>query len=86
LDYDFSSFSLKSLSFDQIKTTELNDKKLIVTKTNGNKVTFDFNGVTESDIHKLNEIIMKNTIANTVYNLLLASRLLTKVLAEFLGR
>ena len=28
----------------------------------------------------------KNTTANTVYNLLLASRLLTKVLADFLGR
>lgn len=56
------------MSFDQIKTTELNDKKLVVTKTNGNKVTFDFNGVTEFDIHKLNEIIVKNTIATMYKN------------------
>jgi DNA modification methylase len=63
-----NSFSTKSLSFDQIKKTELNDKKLIVTKNNGNKVTFDLNEIAESDTKKLNEIITKNTIANTVYN------------------
>ena len=63
-----NSFSAKSLSFDQIKKTELNDKKLIVTKNNGNEVTFDLNEIAESDTQKLNEIITKNTIANTVYN------------------
>jgi hypothetical protein len=61
-----NSFSAKSLSFDQIKTTEMNDKKLIITKTNGNKVTFDLNEIAESDTQKLTEIIIKNTIANTV--------------------
>ena len=58
----------KTLKFKQIKTTELIDKKLIITKYDGNKVTFDLNKIVESDTQKLNEIIIKNTIANTVYN------------------
>ena len=61
-----NSFSAKTLSFDQIKKTELNDKKLTITKINGNKITFELNEIVESDTHKLNEIIIKNTIANTV--------------------
>jgi hypothetical protein len=63
-----NSWSGKSLSFDQIKKTELIEKKLIITKDNGSKVTFDLNKIAESDTQKLNEIIVKNTIANTVYN------------------
>ena len=57
----------KSLSFDQIKKTELNENKLIVTKTNGEIITFDLNEIAESDRQKLNEIIIKNTIANNGY-------------------
>ena len=56
----------KSLSFDQIKKTELNENKLIVTKTNGEIITFDLNEIAESDRQKLNEIIIKNTIVNNV--------------------
>jgi hypothetical protein len=63
-----NSWSGKSLSFNQIKKTELIDKKLIITKYNGSKVTFDLNKIVESDTQKLSEIIVKNTIANTVYN------------------
>jgi len=59
-----NSFTSKSLSFDEINKTELNDKKLIITKTNGNKVTFDLKEIEESDTRKLNEILVKNTIAN----------------------
>jgi hypothetical protein len=61
-----NSFWGKSLSFDQIKTTELNKKTLTITKNNGNKITLDLNEIAESDTQKLNEIIIKNTIANTV--------------------
>lgn len=63
-----NSFMVKSLSFDRIKTTELNEKKLTITKVNGGKITFDLNEIAESDTEKLNEIIVKNTIANNVYN------------------
>ncbi|CAM4036190.1 MULTISPECIES: hypothetical protein [Flavobacterium] len=54
----------KTLNFNQIKKTELIEKKIIITKTNGNKITFDLNEIEESDTQKLNEIIMKNTITN----------------------
>jgi len=60
-----NSFMGKSLSFDQIKKTELNENKLIITKTGGEIITFDLNEIEESDTQKLNEIIAKNTIANT---------------------
>jgi len=63
-----NSFFGESLSFDQIKKTELNEKKLIITKSGGEIITFDLNEFVESDTQKLNEIITKNTIANTVYN------------------
>mgnify|MGYP003634061046 CR=1 FL=1 len=63
-----NSFMGKSLSFDQIKKTELNENKLIITKTGGEIITFDLNEIAESDTQKLNEIIAKNTIANNVYN------------------
>ena len=61
-----NSFSSKSLSFDQIKKTELIEKKLIITKDSGKTITFDLNEIAEPDTQKLNEIIIKNTIANTV--------------------
>ena len=63
-----NSFMAKTLKFNEIKTTELSEKKLIITKFGGNKVTFDLNEIAESDTQTLNEIIIKNTIANTVYN------------------
>ncbi|MDF4203991.1 hypothetical protein PXD56_13540 [Maribacter sp. SA7] len=61
-----NSFWGKSLSFDQIKKTELNEEKLIITKDNGKIIEFDLSEIVESDTQKLNEIIIKNTIANNV--------------------
>lgn len=61
-----NSFLGKSLSFDQVKTTELNAKKLTITKNNGNKIILDLNEISESDSQKLNEIIIRNTITNNV--------------------
>ncbi|WP_430426743.1 hypothetical protein [Maribacter litoralis] len=61
-----NSYMGKTLRFDEIKKTELIEKKLIITKDNGTTVTFDLNKTAESDQQKLNEIIVKNTIANTV--------------------
>ncbi|MBJ6367666.1 hypothetical protein [Snuella sedimenti] len=59
-----NSFIGKSLSFDQIKTTELNDKKLVITKKDGKTIAFDLNEIVESDTQKLNEIIINNTVTN----------------------
>ena len=61
-----NSFWGKSLNFEDIKATELNERKLKITKFNGNNVTIDLNEIAEFDSQKLNEIIIKNTIANTV--------------------
>lgn len=61
-----NSFLGKTLRFDEIKKTELIEKKLIISKDNGTTVTFDLNKTVESDQQKLNEIIVKNTITNTV--------------------
>jgi len=62
------SFFGKNLKFKEIKSSELNDKKLIITETYGNKIEIDLSHIIESDIEKLIDIINKNTIANTVYN------------------
>ena len=61
-----NSFVGKTLKFDEIKTTELNENKLTITKINGKKVTFDLNDIAESDTQKLNEVVVKNTIANSI--------------------
>ncbi|MBA6154729.1 hypothetical protein [Gelidibacter maritimus] len=60
------SFFGKNIKFKEIKSTELNDKKLIITETYGNKIEIDLSHIIESDIEKLINIINKNTIA--VYN------------------
>ncbi|WP_036155166.1 hypothetical protein [Maribacter forsetii] len=61
-----NSWASKSLNFNQIKKTEMVEKKLIITKDSGITVTFDLNEIKEADSQKLNEIIVKNTIANNV--------------------
>jgi hypothetical protein len=61
-----NSILAKSIMFDNIKGTELDEKKLMITQKNGRKFMFDLNDISESDIQKLNEIMIKNTIANNV--------------------
>ena len=56
-----NSFRTKSLNFNQIKTTALIEKMLIITQVNGSKVMFNLNEIAESDVQKLNEILLKNT-------------------------
>jgi len=58
----------KNIKFKEIKSSELNDKKLIIIETYGNKIEVDLSHIIESDVEKLMDIINKNTIANTVYN------------------
>ena len=60
------SFLGKSLRFDEIKATELNGRILTLTKYNGKTITIDLNDFAESDTQRLNEIMVKNTIANNV--------------------
>jgi hypothetical protein len=55
----------KSLRFDDVKSTELNEKTMTITNKSGQKITLNLNEFVESDNQKLNEIMIKNTIANT---------------------
>lgn len=50
----------KTLQFKKVKTVELTDEKLIVTKINGKKTIVDVSEIAESDIQILNKIILKN--------------------------
>lgn len=59
-----NSFMGKLLSFDQVKTTELNEKVLTVRKFNEAKITIDLTKIEESEVQKLYEILVENTIAN----------------------
>ena len=61
-----NSWAGKTLSFDNIKKTELNENQLTITKQNGKKVTFDLDDIKETDSQKLNEIIVKNKIASSI--------------------
>jgi hypothetical protein len=58
------SFFGKNIKFKEIKSSELNDKKLIIIETYGNKIEIDLSHIIESDVEKLMDIINKNTIAN----------------------
>tara|TARA_R110002049_G_scaffold60934_1_gene163027 strand:+ start:241 stop:663 length:423 start_codon:yes stop_codon:yes gene_type:complete len=57
----------KNIIFSNVKKSELNENKLTITYKQGKKVTFELKEFVKADIQKLNEIITKNTIANTVY-------------------
>ena len=59
-----NSFVGKTLKFDEIKMTEQNENKLTITKANGKKIMFDLNDIAESDTQKLNDVLVRNTIAN----------------------
>ena len=61
-----NSWAGKTLSFDNIQKTELNENQLTITKQNGKKVTFDLDNIKKNDSQKLNKIIVKNTIASSI--------------------
>lgn len=59
-----NSFSGKSLRFNQIQNTVMDQKKLTLTKTSGKKLSFNLNNIEDVDAHKLNEILITNTHYN----------------------
>ncbi|WP_424493614.1 hypothetical protein [Salinimicrobium sp. GXAS 041] len=61
-----NSFIGKTLKFDDIKATEMNEGKFTITKVDGKMVTFKLNEIAESDSQKMNEIIVKNTITSRI--------------------
>lgn len=61
-----NSWTGNNIRFNTIETTQLIDKKLIITKNKGDKVTFDMTQIQEADTQKLLDIILKNTSIKTV--------------------
>ena len=59
------TFFGKNIKFRDVKSSHLTDKKLTITENSGNKIEIDLSHIVESDTHKLNEIIVKHTIAKT---------------------
>ncbi|MFS4418274.1 hypothetical protein [Maribacter sp. 2307ULW6-5] len=59
-----NSLYAKSLPFIQIKKTELNHQILTIIKSNGKKITFNLDGIRESEAKRLHEIIAENTNLN----------------------
>ena len=61
------SFFGKTIRFTDVKSTELKNKKLIVTKANNTSVVFNLDKINPSDIEKLQNIIIENSNIKTVY-------------------
>lgn len=56
----------KSFKFSEVQSSVLHDKILTIALTNGEKIKFNLNRISESEIHKLNEILIKNTMVNNL--------------------
>ncbi|WP_298351038.1 hypothetical protein [uncultured Dokdonia sp.] len=53
-----NSWNGKRIYFDHIASTILTESSLIVTKTNGEHITFDAKGIHPDDLQKLNELLL----------------------------
>ena len=58
------TFLGKSIKFEEIKETNLNENVMEITKKNGHLIQIDVSEIAKSDSHKLKDIILKNTIPN----------------------
>ncbi|QDO93916.1 hypothetical protein FNB79_07935 [Formosa sediminum] len=59
-----NSFIGKSLRFNQIKTTEINDENLIVTKKNDKRIIINLNGIEKLDTQKLYKLILNHSMVS----------------------
>jgi hypothetical protein len=60
------SFLGNSFNFKDVKSTNFENGILIVVKKNGKKIELNLNEIEENDVERLTEIIIENTVANTV--------------------
>lgn len=60
------SFFGKSLKFNQIKSADITEENLIISKMDGDIVLIDLSEIVESDSQKLNEIIAINIAADNI--------------------
>lgn len=66
-----NSFFGKSFNFKDVKSTDFQSGVITVVKKNGKKIKLDLSEIEKSDVDRLSEILIKNTIANNVNNQLL---------------
>ena len=62
------SFLGKSFNFKDVKSTDFQNGILTVVKRDGKKIELDLSEIEENDVERITEIIIENTVANTVYN------------------
>ncbi len=60
-----NSFTTKSVRFDEIRATALNDEEFLLKKRDGETLAFNLHNIVKSDAQKLNEIVKENTAAYT---------------------
>ena len=60
------SFLGESFSFKDVQSIDLQNGILTIVKKNGNQIKLDVSEIEKSDIEKLNEIIVANTLANNL--------------------
>jgi hypothetical protein len=58
------SFLGKSFNFKDVKSTDLQNGILTVVKKDGIKIELDLREIEKSDVDRLSEILIKNTVAN----------------------
>ncbi len=58
------SFIGESLSYKDIKSMDLENGILKITKIGGQKIEFDLNGIETEDIDRIKQILLENTIAS----------------------
>ncbi len=56
-----NSWNGKRIYFDHIASTDLTESTLIVTKTNGEQITFDAKRIHPEDLQKLNELLLSKS-------------------------
>lgn len=56
----------KSFNFRDVKSTDLENGILTVVKKNGKKIKIDLSEIEKTDIEKLNDIIIENTVINNI--------------------
>jgi len=64
-----SSFIGKSFNFKDVKSTNIVDNILTVTKREGKQLVFDLSQIRTKDIEKLTDILVEHTVANNLKDL-----------------
>ena len=62
------SFRGISFSFKDVKSTDFQNGILTVVKKDGKKIELDLSEIEKNDVGRINEILIENTVANTVHN------------------